>query len=181
MFISDFVNSDLRKTSFEKTKEKFEALKAANNTSLANLLELYLSEKSKGALNYSRCILRNQGIVYKTLKYDLKLAIKNKSLLQDKLAVYGEIYKNRLLHKEEVLKVVEELSESDSESIFNPALGLNQALQEVFQMMELERSEAIRIIAKTLLRKNKENVLEYINKVEHSLTLKYITKDSEGM
>ncbi|KAI5188553.1 hypothetical protein NECID01_0166 [Nematocida sp. AWRm77] len=170
----------LKRTAFFRTKRRLDSLESNTPLCLYKIAQLYQSEQTKGALNYARAILKKKQIIYTSLKKSI-LAIINQTHYSADIEAYRKLYECKVLEQPEIVGILKEAVAASPERTFEAVTAQDSALLQIFSLIQLDVSDAISIVAKGMLEQNKDRILEYINELTYSFTLKCLIKDGAGM
>lgn len=171
----------LRKTEYFKTLSKLTNLTSAQPISLKKIIKLYRKGILEGSLNYYRAILKTRNIVYASIQKSMHRIINAHDTDKSKICIYEELYSAELVTDEEILGIFKEFARMYPDEMFTALENPESFLLKLCRLIRTDFSESICAIARTMLESNISCLLEYIDKRQHSKTLKYLIKDIEGM
>ncbi|KAI5184738.1 hypothetical protein NEHOM01_0340 [Nematocida homosporus] len=171
----------LKRTTFFKTQAGINQLLHTEEPSLASIMNIYLKEKRNGSLDYARALLRRRGIVYASLKREIFQMAVHKQVSGCIELVIQQMHACGLLERTDLVKVLRQLTEEHPQQVYQVMHQPQNTLLGIFKIIDLDTFDAMAIISRTVLEKNKDRVLDYINEQTYSQTLKYLTKDVQGI
>ncbi|KAI5189698.1 hypothetical protein NEMIN01_0651 [Nematocida minor] len=171
----------LKKTEYFSTLCKLTHLSPKKPIPLQSIIQLYRQGVLTGSLNYYRAILKTRNIVYASIRKSMYKIMNGQDQDGLKITIYEELYKANLVTDDEILEIFKEFSRVHPNEIFTALENQNSFLLKLCRLIKTDFSESICVIARTMLESNINSLLEYINKRQHSKTLKYLIKDIEGM